>query len=118
MASSCRPRCGGGRAGLRSGATGSGAVALRRCCCSALPSPAATHACQSNSIPFGPAARRTHMCSPCPAASPPLCFSQGDYAVGQVFLPKDPILYDQAKKVIHQVRRWGWGQGCAARPCC
>ncbi|KAI7845826.1 hypothetical protein COHA_000736 [Chlorella ohadii] len=28
---------------------------------------------------------------------------QGDYAVGQVFLPKDPILYDQAKKVIHQV---------------
>lgn len=30
--------------------------------------------------------------------------AQGDYAVGQVFLPKDPILYDQAKKVIHQVR--------------
>lgn len=44
--------------------------------------------------------------------------AQGDYAVGQVFLPKDPILYDQAKKVIHQVRRWAWWQGCAARPCC
>ena len=51
---------------------------------------------------------------------------QGDYAVGQVFLPKDPILYDQAKKVIHQVRAGGTGRCtlcaarctlCAGRPC-
>ena len=44
-----------------------------------------------------------------PASPHPPALPQGDYAVGQVFLPKDPILYDQAKKVIHQV-----GARCAA----
>lgn len=38
-----------------------------------------------------------------PAPPLHLCSPQGDYAVGQVFLPTDPIQYEQAKKVIHQV---------------
>ena len=38
-----------------------------------------------------------------PTATPPPPSTQGDYAVGQVFLPTDPIQHEAAKKAIAQV---------------